>query len=58
MKLWEIAKGMSEGRYEEGDRFENGSIGVIVIYDGSLIYEDDMGYISIVLSDMEEWVEL
>lgn len=52
MYIWEIVKGMSEGKYTCGDIFENGDTGRMVINsDGELIWNDTLEIVSIVVGD-------
>ena len=58
MKLWEIVKGMSEGKYVEGDSFSNSDMGEIEVFEGRLIWSDNLMAFIIIVGDDSEWEEV
>ena len=55
MKMWQIVKSMSENEFKEGQVFQNGDLGDLVIHDEELCYLDILEPISIVLGDDNDW---
>jgi len=57
MKLWEIVKGMSEGKYSNDTIFNNSDMGDIIIYKRELLWRDDRLPVIVMLNDASEWEE-
>ena len=57
MKLWEIVKEMSEGKYKAGDRFKSGN-NELLISESNLLWWVNNSCLWIVLNDDREWEEV
>lgn len=55
MKMWQIVKGMSDGEFTEGQMFQNGDLGDLVIHNDELCYADILEPIAIVVGDDNDW---
>lgn len=58
IKMWQIVKGMREGKYKNGDMFQNADMGDMIIHDDVLCYNDCMESVDIVLGDDSDWEEI
>ena len=54
MKLWEIVKGMMDGKYHNGSRFTNGFRDMVII-NNELLWCYTKSPVTILLNDVSEW---